>query len=258
MLILLARRLQSVDKSGKEGKRMTKERHYTPPIVLRVHFNELRHRWKARFVLANLLYLVVIGGLGVSLIQSEKKIEPVPLHLAEAAPFQSKELETLKTKETIYSILRGTGISLNQGLDIAEVLTTQSKSSGLPISLILAVMKKESQFTPHAVSSQNAMGLMQVHPVTWNEYVNKLNLNVSAQAAFDPVTNVFVATHILRDLYDSYKETASSDSDLWEYVLSAYYGGKNSILQSGISPSHKKYVADVNRFKDEFAQRLTD
>ena len=49
---------------------MTKERHYTPPIVLRVRFNEARHRWKARFVLANLFYLVVIGGLGVSLIQS--------------------------------------------------------------------------------------------------------------------------------------------------------------------------------------------
>jgi hypothetical protein len=90
---------------------MTKERHYTPPIVLRVRFNELRHRWKARFVLANLFYLVVIGGLGVSLIQSQKEIESVSLQPTESAPFQSKELETLKTKETIYSILRGTGIS---------------------------------------------------------------------------------------------------------------------------------------------------
>jgi soluble lytic murein transglycosylase-like protein len=237
---------------------MTKERHYTPPIVLRVHFNELQYRWKARFVLLNLFYVVVIGALAASLIQNEKKIESIPFQPIGSISFQPKELETLKTKETIYSILRGTGISLNQGLDIAEVLTTQSKSSGVPISLILAVMKKESQFSPHAVSSQNAMGLMQVHPVTWNEYVNKLNLNVSSQAAFDPVTNVFVATHILRDLYDSYKETASSDSDLWESVLSAYYGGKNSIVQGGISPSHKKYVADVNRFKDEFAQKLTD
>jgi len=258
MFRLLAHQLQSPDKSGKEGNKMTKQRHYTPPIVLRIHFNELRHRWRARFILLNVFYLVVTGGLGLSLLQSEKRIESIPPESGEAALFQSKELETLKTKETIYSILRGTGISLNQGLDIAEVLTTQSKSSGVPISLILAVMKKESQFTPHAVSSQNAMGLMQVHPVTWNEYVNKLNLNVSSQAAFDPVTNVFVATHILRDLYDSYKETASSDSDLWEFVLSAYYGGKNSIAQSGISPSHKKYVADVNRFKDEFAQKLTD
>ena len=87
MFILLARRLQSVDKSGKEGKRMTKERHYTPPIVLRVHFNELRHRWKARFVLANLFYLVVIGGLGVSLIQSEKKIECCPSSAGRSRPF---------------------------------------------------------------------------------------------------------------------------------------------------------------------------
>jgi hypothetical protein len=98
--------LLNVDKYGKEGKKMTKERHYMPPIVLRVRFNEARHRWKARFVLANLFYLVVIGGLGVSLIQSQKEIESVPLQPAEAVPFQSKELETLKTKETIYSILR--------------------------------------------------------------------------------------------------------------------------------------------------------
>ena len=247
-----------MDKSGKEGTTVAQERHYTPPIVLRVHFNQLRNRWRARFVLVNLFYLVVIGGLGASLIQNEKNIESISSQPAEPVLFQSEELETLKTKETIYAILRGTGISLNQGLDIAEVLTTQSKSSGVPIPLILAVMKKESQFTPYAVSSQNAMGLMQVHPVTWNEYVNKLKLNVSSHAAFDPVTNVLVATHILRDLYDSYKETASSDSDLWEVVLSAYYGGKNSIVQSGISPSHKKYVADVNRFKEEFDQRLMD
>jgi soluble lytic murein transglycosylase-like protein len=196
----------------------------------------------------NLFYLAVISTLGSSLIHQEKKVDSMIL--------EKRDLEDLRTREAIYSILKGKGISLSQGIDIAEVVVTQSQNLHIPISLILAVMKKESMFNPNAVSSQSALGLMQVHPVTWNEYATKLKLNVSTYAAFDPVTNVIVATNIIKDLYDHYRRTAPSDSDLWESVLSAYYAGKTAIAQKGIGSSHRKYVADVNRFKSEFDKRL--
>jgi soluble lytic murein transglycosylase-like protein len=93
-------------------------------------------------------------------------------------------------------------------LDIADVTIRQSRKLNLSMSLILAVMKKESLFTPYSYSSQNAIGLMQVHPVTWEEYVGKLNLKVSAHAAFDPVANTIVATYVLKDLYEHYKKAA--------------------------------------------------
>ncbi len=186
--------------------------------------------------------------MGWSFIQDEKTKESLAL--------QKEEFNTLKTKESIYSILRNKGVSLNQGLDIAEVTIRQSRKLNLPMSLILAVMKKESLFTPYALSSQNAMGLMQVHPITWEEYVDKLNLKVTAHAAFDPVTNIIVATHVLKDLYEYYKKTTKSEEEIWKFVLSAYFAGVTSLSQTGMTESHIKYVADVNKFKEEFDEKF--
>jgi len=147
---------------------------------------------------------------------------------------------------------------LGQGLDIAEVTIRQSKKLNLSTALILAVMKKESEFIPYAVSSKSAMGLMQVHPITWAEYVGKLNLKVSNHAAFDPAMNVIVATHVLKDLYEYYKKTAKSEEEIWKSVLSAYYAGITSLSQTGMTKSHVKYVADVTRFKGEFDEKFQD
>jgi soluble lytic murein transglycosylase-like protein len=100
------------------------------------------------------------------------------------------------------------------------------------------------------------MGLMQIHPATWQWFVKKLNLKLSAHAAFDPSTNIIIATHILKDLYVYYKKTCKSESEAWEYALSAYYAGMNSISQTGVTKSHIQYVAEVNKFKKEFDEKF--
>lgn len=220
------------------------------PVILRAIYDESKKRWKISFVLVNLFYLAIIVSMGLLFIQDEKA--------KEAFALEKNELDALKTKESIYSILRSKGVSLSQGLDIAEVTIRQSRKLNLSMSLILAVMRKESMFSPYALSSQNAMGLMQIHPTTWGEYVGKLNLKVSAHAAFDPVTNIIVASHVLRDLYEYYKKTATSEEEIWKSVLSAYYAGITSLSQTGITESHIKYVADVNRFKEEFDEKFQD
>jgi soluble lytic murein transglycosylase-like protein len=218
------------------------------PIIWRTIHQNSKKRWKINFLLLNLFYLTIIVSAGWWVFQNEKAKEVFAL--------QKQELNVLKTKESVYLILRNRGVSLSQGLDIAEVTIRQSKKLNLPISLILAVMEKESTFTPHALSSQNAMGLMQVHPITWGEYVSKLNLKVSIHAAFDPVTNIIVATHVLKDRYEYYKKTARSEEEIWKSVLSAYYAGMTSLSQTGMTESHVKYVADVNKFKKEFDEKL--
>ena len=225
----------------------TKQKSKTP-VIWRTTYEELKKRWKICFVLINLFYLTLIVSMGWSFIQDEKTKESLAL--------QKEEFDTLKTKESIYSILRNKGVSLNQGLDIAEVTIRQSRKLNLSMSLILAVMKKESLFSPYALSTQNAMGLMQVHPITWEEYVDKLNLKVTAHAAFDPVTNIIVATHVLKDLYEYYKKTTKSEGEIWKFVLSAYFAGVTSLSQTGMTESHIKYVADVNQFKEEFDEKF--
>jgi soluble lytic murein transglycosylase-like protein len=218
------------------------------PVIWRSAYERSKRRWRNWFVLTQLFYLILIASLVGSLFHDSE--------IRKAFICQSQELEELKTKEIIYSILRSKGVSLSQGLDITEVTIQQSKKLNLPVSLILAVMRKESTFTPFALSSQNAMGLMQIHPVTWEWFVNKLNLKLSVHAAFDPVTNIIIATHILKDLYEYYKKTSKSESETWESALSAYYAGLNSFSQTGITKSHIQYVAEVNKFKKEFDEKF--
>jgi len=199
-------------------------------------------------MLTHLFYLTIIVSLGWSLFYDAR--------IKEAFILQRQEFEELKTKETIYSIVRSKGVSLSQGLDIAEVTIQQSKKLNLPVSLILAVMRKESTFTPFALSSQNAMGIMQIHPVTWDWFVKKLDLKLSVHAAFDPVTNITMATHILKDLYEYYRISVTSESAAWESALSAYYAGLTSLSQTGITKSHTRYAAEVNRFKEEYDKKF--
>ncbi len=219
------------------------------PIIWRAIHEESKKRWKISLILVNLFYLAAIACAGWVFIQDKNTEESVILQ---------REFNIMRAKENIYSILRNRGLSLGQGLDIAEVTISQSRKLNLSMALILAVMKKESDFTPYAVSSKSAMGLMQVHPVTWDEYVGKLNLKVSAHAAFDPATNIIVATHVLKDLYEYYKKTGKSEEEVWKSVLSAYYAGITSFSQTGMTESHVKYVADVTKLKGEFDEKFQD
>jgi hypothetical protein len=227
---------------------MVKRKNDQCPVIWRSTHERSKRRWRNWFVLTQLFYLIFIASLGGSLFH-DSKIRKTLIH-------QRQDLEELKTKEVIYSILRSKGISLSQGLDIAEVTIQQSKKLNLPVSLILAVMRKESTFTPFALSSQNAMGLMQIHPVTWEWFVKRLNLKLSVHAAFDPSTNIIMATHILKDLYVYYKKASKSESETWESALSAYYAGLNSFSRTGITKSHIQYVAEVNKFKKEFDEKF--
>ncbi|MGZ3494144.1 MAG: lytic transglycosylase domain-containing protein [Thermodesulfobacteriota bacterium] len=220
------------------------------PVIWRATHEESKRRWKNGLIVVNLFYLTVIASMGLLLIQDGKR--------KELAILQGEELGIMRTRESIYSILRNRGVSLGQGLDIAEVTIRQSKKLNLSMALILAVMKKESEFIPYALSSKSAMGIMQVHPITWDEYVGKLNLKVSAHAAFDPATNIIVATHVLKDLYEYYKRSTRSEEEIWKSVLSAYYAGVTSFSQTGMTESHAKYVADVTTFKGEFDEKLQD
>lgn len=217
------------------------------PIIWKATYEQSKRRWRIGLVIASLFYLTAIACVGWVFIHDKNREKSIALQ---------GELDTMKTKENIYSILRNRGISLGQGLDIAEVTIRQSKKLNLSMALILAVMKKESDFTPYALSSKSAMGLMQVHPITWDEYVGKLKLKVSVHAAFDPAINIIVATHILKDLHEYYKGTAKTEEEVWKSVLSAYYAGITSFSKTGVTESHTKYVADVFNYKGEFDEKF--
>ncbi len=211
-------------------------------VVLREKYNRMQKRWWVRWAITNCFYLILIAVLGVTLAAEKSNFEQVISR-------QTPVIENYKLKSAIYEILKHKGISLGQGMDIAQVVVDQCKELDLPPGLVMAVIKNESGFTANAKSGKGAMGIMQVMPATWDTYVQKLRLGVSTQAAWDPLVNIKVGTHILKDLFDTYKTKTRSEEEVWKLTLSAYNAGPNGGVQH-------KYVKDIKIAQKEMNKKI--
>ena len=161
-----------------------------------------------------------------------------------------------RSRGDIYKILQGHKMDLNHGLEVAEAIITQSRRTEIPVLMFLGLMRTESNFTVRAVSSQRAMGIMQIHPVTWEAYAKKLNLPTSREEAFRPSVNIMVSAAILEDLRDKYQRMGYQEPQLWDHVLSAYYAGEGSV-KSGLKRHHRFYVNKVRTYANEYGGKLS-
>ena len=105
-----------------------------------------------------------------------------------------------------------------------------ARETRLPLALLTAVARVESQFHPRALSKAGARGLLQVMPTTAEE----LELD-----ADQPTENVLAGARYLRLQFDRFHS-----SDL---ALAAYNAGPTAVEESGGAPSGETltYVADV-------------
>jgi peptidoglycan DL-endopeptidase CwlO len=105
-----------------------------------------------------------------------------------------------------------------------------AQDTRLPLALLTAVARVESDFFPHARSSAGAEGLLQVMPTTAAE----LELDSS-----EPQENVLAGARYLRMLFDRFPS-----SDL---ALAAYNAGPAAVAEAGGAPTGETltYVADV-------------
>jgi soluble lytic murein transglycosylase-like protein len=210
-------------------------------VVLKETFVKFRRKWILRFIFANLVYIIVIAGLSVVLIEKKKAIPS----FSDAIQI----IEEYRTKDKLYGILRTKGYSLGQGLDIAEAIVKKSKELDLPLSLIMAVIHQESEFYPNARSSKGAQGLMQVMPFKWDAYVLKLNLNVDRRAMTDPFMNIIVGCQILKDFYD--QNTHITDYKVrMAKTLTDYNNGENA------TNPNLDYAVQVNQKQGEYEKKL--
>lgn len=94
------------------------------------------------------------------------------------------------------------------------LLEAQAKT-GVPWEVLGAIMAIESGGNPDAVSSQGAVGLMQIMPQYHQERANKYGGNLK-----DPRTNILTAADFLAELYKRYGS--------WEKAAAAYFGAIDS------------------------------
>lgn len=100
-----------------------------------------------------------------------------------------------------------------------EYIHEASQLFRIPVALIRAVIKVESDYDPRVVSSMDCKGLMQVHPA--------VEIDMGTQGdIFDPRTNIMTGTRLLRWLANRV------DGDL-VLTIAGYHAGMGSLAKYG-------------------------
>jgi hypothetical protein len=98
----------------------------------------------------------------------------------------------------------------------------------IPVPLIRAVIKVESDYDSKVVSSMDCKGLMQVHPQV------EIDMGVTGDV-FDPRTNIMAGTRLLRWLANRV------DGDL-VLTIAGYHAGLGSLAKFGYTVPPYKYT----------------
>jgi soluble lytic murein transglycosylase-like protein len=113
----------------------------------------------------------------------------------------------------------------------------------------MAVIDQESEFYPNARSHMGAQGLMQIMPFKWDEYVVKLKLDLDRRAMTDPLMNISVGCHILKDFYDQNGHIRDHKVRMAK-ALTDYNNGEQA------PDPNLNYAVEVNRKQDEYEKQL--
>lgn len=116
-------------------------------------------------------------------------------------------------------------------LSIEEAVDKASNKYGVDKSLIMAVIKQESDFNPNSISGAGAEGLMQLMPQTASEQ--------GVSNPFDISQNVDGGTKYLKKLLDMYGNSK-------ELALAAYNAGPGTVQNRGVSS-----VSDISKLPYE-------
>jgi soluble lytic murein transglycosylase-like protein len=113
-------------------------------------------------------------------------------------------------------------------------------------NLVRALVKVESNFNPHAVSSKGAMGLMQLMPATARMY--------AVRNPFDAAQNVDAGVRHLKGLLDNFKGDV-------RLSLAAYNAGEGAVQRNGGIPPYtetRNYVKRItNLMGGDSAMHIT-
>ncbi|MEJ2357140.1 MAG: transglycosylase SLT domain-containing protein [Deinococcales bacterium] len=129
----------------------------------------------------------------------------------------------------------------------APTVERQAASAGVSPLLVWSVMRKESGFTPAAVSTSDAIGLMQVTRPTW-DWLAQLQGDAKPADPFDPLANIRYGAYYLGYL-DRYFH-----GNL-ELAVPSYNRGQGYIRSLYDGPTVKGDMNDLYRAIDAYQTR---
>ncbi len=123
-----------------------------------------------------------------------------------------------------------------------------SNEFGVPISLLLSIALIESHFDVSAVSSANAMGVMQIIPSTAKEIFSDWGLPFAKDFLFEPSANILAGAYYLSKL----KKMFGS----WLLAIAAYNAGPNPV-RKWIQDNKNLYCSNPEIFLENIPFRQT-
>ncbi len=125
-----------------------------------------------------------------------------------------------------------------------DLIAEHSRTNGVRVDLVRAVVQVESAFNPYARSPKGAMGLMQLMPATMRQF--------GVTNAYNPDENVRAGVAYLRELLDRYQNNE-------ELALAAYNAGPGAVDRYGqrVPPYRetRNYVAQIDQMVSGPIQR---
>lgn len=168
--------------------------------------------------------------------------------LAVAQPVNAA-LETLSVYSRTYGRL--------EDLPYGDLISFYALKNGLDPALVAAIIERESEFNPEAVSPRGARGLMQIRPVLWRELEpdstcdgNHLPPAKGEDCIFNPEANIRAGTQYLKRLLVEFEGDAMTALAAYNAGLSAarkYSGepGSNGLPPFKETQAYVRQVAET-------------
>lgn len=130
---------------------------------------------------------------------------------------------------------------LEKAAPYMDIIRDASSVYGIPVNVIMGVIKAESDYDVHCVSHSGAMGLMQIMPVN-AEYFGVTD-------AYDPRQNIMCGTEEIARHLRSY------NGDL-KLALAAYNTGAGNVARRGVTSSDSEAYNTIPASVRAYADRV--